>query len=70
MNQYARTPVETLIRAMMTCGDDEGVCEVCAAVQERKHLTTMWIERGDQEEGYSLCRDCLYYVTREAKGGA
>ena len=56
--------LESLIRALMTCDDDEGVCEMCAAIQEKKQLTTVWIGQGNQEEGIDLCRDC------KAQGGA
>lgn len=58
MDLKNRAPNEALIRALMTCGNDEGVCEMCAGSWPRNELTTVWIGQGNQEEGIDLCRDC------------
>lgn len=63
---FTRASTEALIHALMTCDDDEGVCEMCAAIQEKKQLTTVWIGEGNSEEGVDLCCDCKAKGARDA----
>ena len=54
----ARATTETLIIALMTCGDDESVCEACGGTRKIEEMKTTWVGRGELEEGIDHCPNC------------
>ena len=63
MSKHTRASTEAMIRALINCDDDRGVCEGCAGDWPLNELTTVWIGQGNEEEGIDLCRGC------KAEGG-